>query len=130
MTTRQTRLETDWNIQWMVPEVKEPGRGVQSGPTLPESGQQGRQGARFTPGFQVGLQGQPLWLPGFPFVRASPVRATTRVAPAVGMGQRGIIGAGQGEGLDKADQDYPTLIFLSPGGLILVDSGDLQAVRA
>ena len=27
-------------------------------------------------------------------------------------------------------QDYPTLIFLSPGGLILVDLGDLQAVRA
>ena len=27
-------------------------------------------------------------------------------------------------------QDYPTLIFLSPGGLIFVDLGDLQAVRA
>ena len=29
-----------------------------------------------------------------------------------------------------AAQDYPTLIFLSPGGLMLVDLGDLQAVRA
>ena len=28
------------------------------------------------------------------------------------------------------NQDYPTLIFLSPGELIFVDLGDLQAVRA
>ena len=30
----------------------------------------------------------------------------------------------------ETGQDYPTLIFLSTGGLILVDLGDLQAVRA
>ena len=30
----------------------------------------------------------------------------------------------------EEEQDYPTLIFLSPGGLMLVDLGDLQAVRA
>ena len=29
-----------------------------------------------------------------------------------------------------SSQDYPTLIFLSPGGLIPVDLGGLQAVRA